>query len=126
MTGTWAFDDEHHPHGDVVLDRLSHDSAMVPLHWWFEVRNMLLMGERRRRISERQTTEFLDWLSRLQIQRAPLPNETDIFTLARQRGLTFYDAAYLDLARRTGLSFATLDRDLLRAARREGIPLIGV
>ena len=47
-----------------------------------------------------------------------------IAQLAIRHGLTFYDAAYLELAQRRGLPLATLDRELGTAAAREGIPLL--
>jgi predicted nucleic acid-binding protein len=43
--------------------------------------------------------------------------------LARAHRLTFYDAAYLELAKREGLALATFDRELLVAARAEGVSL---
>jgi predicted nucleic acid-binding protein len=39
--------------------------------------------------------------------------------------LTFYDAAYLELAMRDRIALATLDQALARAATIEGVPLIG-
>ena len=44
--------------------------------------------------------------------------------LARQHGLTIYDAAYLELASRTGLTLATLDQALAAAARAEGVKVL--
>jgi predicted nucleic acid-binding protein len=44
--------------------------------------------------------------------------------LAKLRGLTIYDAAYLELAVRKGLPLATLDRVLLKAAKAEGVSTI--
>ena len=46
-------------------------------------------------------------------------------TLARDRKLTVYDAAYLQLARREALPLATLDRGLEKAAIAEGVALFG-
>lgn len=46
-------------------------------------------------------------------------------SLDRHHRLTVYDAAYLQLAVRQVLPLATLDRDLTRAARAEGVGLIG-
>jgi predicted nucleic acid-binding protein len=43
-------------------------------------------------------------------------------TLARQEGLTCYDAAYLELAMREGLPIAPLDQQLRQAAARVGVP----
>jgi predicted nucleic acid-binding protein len=45
--------------------------------------------------------------------------------LARRYRLTFYDAAYLELAQREGMPLATLDQELAIAARAEGVTLIG-
>jgi predicted nucleic acid-binding protein len=44
--------------------------------------------------------------------------------LARQQGLTAYDAAYLELAVRRGAALATQDKELLRAAEACGIERI--
>lgn len=38
-------------------------------------------------------------------------------------GLTAYDAAYLELAKRKNLSLATFDKELIDAAHREGVVL---
>lgn len=57
------------------------------------------------------------------IDRAPV--EAEIFRLARRHQLTAYDAAYVELALRDRLPLATLDRALARAARIEGVDLIG-
>ena len=46
-----------------------------------------------------------------------------IFTLAERRGLTVYDAAYLDLAIREGLPLASLDTALCKAALDSGVAL---
>jgi len=39
--------------------------------------------------------------------------------------MTAYDAAYLELARRKHYPLATLDKELIAAARREGIMVLG-
>jgi len=44
--------------------------------------------------------------------------------LGRTGHLTAYDAAYLELVRRTGLPLATLDDDLRKAALAEGLALV--
>jgi predicted nucleic acid-binding protein len=45
-------------------------------------------------------------------------------SLARRHRLTFYDAAYLEPVIRTVHPLATLDRDLIKAARADGVALI--
>jgi predicted nucleic acid-binding protein len=63
-----------------------------------------------------------------------LPIQTDVHlnaeamwrfrTLAREYDLSAYDAAYLELAQRRGLGLATMDRHLIRAARKAGVEVI--
>jgi predicted nucleic acid-binding protein len=125
VTASWAFPDEGHPQAAVALERLrAADEARVPGLWWFEVRNVLLVNERRGRISEANTTAFLDDLGRLAIalDRAPVGSRT--LALARRHRLTVYDAAYLELAQREGMPLATLDAALQRAAGEADVPLL--
>ena len=66
-----------------------------------------------------RTAEFLDILGNLDIRVDPdLPGRAfrDVLPLARERRLTTYDAAYLELAMRLGLPLATKDTALARAA----------
>jgi predicted nucleic acid-binding protein len=52
-----------------------------------------------------------------------LPDDNAVFSLARRHRLTFYDAAYLELAKREGLTLATFDNELIAAAKAERVPL---
>lgn len=124
VAACWLFDDEDHPHARLALARIRGDEARVPSLWWFEVRNTLLVSERRGRLTEADTTAFLAVLSRLAISVDRTPGD-DVLALARRRNLTVYDAAYLELARRADLPLATLDRRLAVAARAERVALIG-
>jgi predicted nucleic acid-binding protein len=40
-------------------ERMKGDQALVPTLWWFELRNALVVNERRERITEQQTARFL-------------------------------------------------------------------
>lgn len=117
-------DEEDGNDGNFALERLRGEEARVPALWWFEVRNALLVNERRGRIAPADTALFLRSLLRLAVTFDPLPREAEVLALARRHRLTVYDAAYLDLAQKEGLPLATLDSDLKRAARRERVPLI--
>ncbi len=123
VMASWHFEDECNPKGDAILATLQNDEAIVPGHWWFEIRNVLLTGERRRRTSTEQTTEFLDLLRDLSISVALLPDESSVIDLARRHRLSFYDAAYLELAQRERLPLATFDGDLIAAAKAENVTL---
>lgn len=100
------------------------DDAIVPAHWWFEIRNTMLVGERRERSTERLTSFAMERLARMPISLSPMPRDVDVFALARKHRLTFYDAAYLELAQREGLALATLDAKLAAAARNEKVSLV--
>jgi predicted nucleic acid-binding protein len=120
----WALTDEDHRVAELALIRIRTDDAYVPRLWWFEVRNALLVNERRRRISERDVELFLHDLEAIRIVADTAPNETDVFSLARRHRLTFYDAAYLELARRRDVPLATLDGQLADAAKAEKVSLL--
>jgi len=52
ITACWAFQDEDHPDASLAFVRMATEEAVVPSLWWFEVRNILIVNERRRRIAE--------------------------------------------------------------------------
>ena len=49
---------------------------------------------------------------------------TETLVLARQEGLTVYDASYLELALRLAAELASRDQELLAAARRRGVAVL--
>jgi predicted nucleic acid-binding protein len=108
-----------------VIDELEASEALTPSLFFFEVRNALVINEKRGRITPEGSTNFLRRLTRLPIRIAPLPEEENLMALARKRKLTIYDAAYLELAKREGLPLATLDRGLEKGAIAEGVALFG-
>ncbi len=124
VVGCWCFPDEADPIADVAFDQLGATTAVVPALWWFEVRNLLLVNERRGRLDAAGTAEFLADLGRLPIHIDREPDSDAILALARAHRLTFYDAAYLELARRLDAPLATLDRQLAAAARGAAVPLL--
>ena len=115
----WCFEDESTPAASALLDRLRTAPGHVPALWALEMGNILLGAEKRKRITRARTVEFLEILGELDIRVDPdLPGRTfrDVLPLARERRLTTYDAAYLELAMRLGLPLATKDAALARAA----------
>lgn len=116
---SWCFQDEANQYADAVLDSLSETTALVPSIWPLEVINVLLVAERRMRISEGDSVRFTTLLSQLPIvveYERPEQVMKDILALARVKKLSSYDALYLDLAMRKGLPLATLDERLKKAA----------
>jgi predicted nucleic acid-binding protein len=103
------------------------DRIVVPAHWPTEVANALLMAVRKKRIKPERPPLLWDQLDRLPIETEP-PLTTDqvkeVLALGEKHGLTVYDAAYLELARRRQFALGTLDGDLRKAAQAEGIELL--
>jgi predicted nucleic acid-binding protein len=124
VTACWAFDDEDHPDASLAFERMRTEEGVVPCLWWFEVRNILVANERRRRIAEADTASFLLNLSRLRLRADQSPGEDAVLRLARAHRLSVYGAAYLELAQREGIALATLDADLRKAAASEGVVLV--
>ena len=124
VTASWALADENSPFAAQVATRLKSEVAFVPRIWWYEIRNLLLVNERRQRITSNDSSAYLTLLSSFPIKIDPLFDEEPIFQLARQFRLSFYDAAYLELAQRHAIPIATLDRGLQAAAVSAGISLL--
>ncbi len=124
ITACWAFQDEDHPDARLAFHQMRSEEAVVPCLWWFEVRDILVVNERRRRIAESETAAFLLSLSRLRIRMDRAPDEGAVLRLARTHRLSVYDAGYLELAQREGLPLATLDADLRKAAAGEGVAIV--
>ena len=126
---SWCFMDEANQYADAVLDSLSEATALVPSIWPLEVINVLLVAERRMRISEADSVRFTTLLSQLPIvveyERAEQIMK-DLLALARVKELSSYDASYLDLAMRKGLPLATLDKRLKEAATAVDVKLLRV
>ncbi|MEE8480699.1 MAG: type II toxin-antitoxin system VapC family toxin [Desulfobacterales bacterium] len=124
---TWCFKDQINQYADAILDRLEVSTAVVPSIWPLEVGNVLLVAERKKRLSEADSTRFIVLLAELPIiieQEPPERMMKDILALAREHQLSTYDASYLDLAMRKGLPIATLDNRLKAAAKRSQVPTL--
>jgi predicted nucleic acid-binding protein len=127
-TLAWVYGDETTDAVHAVFQAVGSEGAWVPALWRLEVANVLEMGVRRGRHDAAFRDATLADLAALPIWLDP---ETDMHAwgatarLAARHGLTLYDAAYLELARRRDLPLATLDRDLRAAAAAEDVPLLG-
>jgi predicted nucleic acid-binding protein len=120
----WCFEDEADPYADAVLDVLRDGRALVPALWPYEVANVLVASERRRRLRRADSTGFLELLAALplEIQRPEGVSMIGMFTdLGREFHLSAYDLAYLALAMRERLPLATRDTRLRATARAAGV-----
>ena len=121
----WFLEEKSDPRVEAAFDTIARVETLAPSLFYYEIRNALLVSERRNRITESMSAAFLRDLGLLPIRLEPAGDDASLMTLARKRKLTVYDAAYLALAKTEGLPLATLDRDLEKAAVAEGVTLFG-
>ena len=107
-------------YADTVVEQGGLEGILAPDLFWHEVRNVLLVGERRGRIDTGTTEDHLKDLRGLFLQTDSDQNDDQIAALARRHRLSGYDAAYLETAMRRRAKLATLDRKLAAASAREG------
>jgi predicted nucleic acid-binding protein len=124
VAACWVLPDEEHRTADSARHRLRVEAGYAPALWWFEIRNLLLIAERRGRIDETWSADALATLEEVPVDTDAVSDGAIALELARQHRLTFYDAAYLELAKRKSAALATLDGALIAAARVEGIELL--
>ena len=120
----WCMGDEDEPAATSAMERVVESGGIVPRIWWYELRNALLMNERRGRISQQQVLDTLADSLEMGISIDEAHEESLLLDLARRFELSVYDAAYLETALRRSLPLATLDRRLRGAAEALGIALL--
>ncbi len=118
-----AYHDEDADYAQAVVEAIAADRGIVPTILWYEIRNALLVGERRKRITPAQTHIFLANLALLPLEVDEIPRESVVFDLAHRYHLTIYDAAYLELAKRHNAPLATVDGALIKASRAAGVAI---
>ena len=109
-----------------VLMSLSKSNALVPNLWHLEAANVLLGAEKRQEITAGEGEAFISQLENLPIHVDTLTAHqafSRILGLSRIYKLSSYDAAYLELAIREGLPLASLDKDLVKAAKKSEVPI---
>lgn len=129
VTMAWCFEGAANSYAEAVFGGLGTSRGMVPAIWPLEVANVLLVGERHRKLSPKESTRFLSVLDKLPITVLEDTSRrafAAILALARDQSLSSYDASYLELAMRESLPLATLDLALRRAASAVGVSLIWV
>jgi predicted nucleic acid-binding protein len=121
VAACWFLPDELNEAAAEARRRIAQGGARAPGLWWCEIRNVLISSERRGRVPTGVAEIAMATLRKLPVQLDHSPTERVVLRLARERRLTVYDAAYLELAIREKLPLATLDAALATAAREEGV-----
>jgi len=102
--------------------------ALVPVVWTLEMVNSLVVAEKQGKIAAvavddrlLNIEELLDSYIDTRIEGI---SARRALTVARNSGLTAYDAAYLELAQTEKLPLSTLDVQLRKAAERAGVEIL--
>ena len=104
---------------DIEYVLQNNGQLFVPQLFWYEIYNVILYKTRRSKdaLSKADALDILYDLQKLPIATDPQANgeiRARIFDLAEAYNLSFYDASYLELARRNGLELKTYDEDLMK------------
>jgi predicted nucleic acid-binding protein len=118
-----VLDHEDAAYAESVIDAVAQEGAVVPCLFWFEIRNALVVNERRGRLTSKTTQIFLDSLGDLPFEAEGLPSDPAVLEMARRHALSVYDGTYLELAYRRQLRLATLDGRLSKVASQAGVTL---
>jgi predicted nucleic acid-binding protein len=110
--------DEVDEQAEALKSILGDVDIFVPPLWVYEFSNALNTNIRRKRLTVADASLLAAIVGQWNVQIDPnTPNPIDLSQLARDTGLTTYDASYLELSRRLNAPLYTLDTQLSRAAQ---------
>lgn len=125
----WLLGDEASGLAKRVFARMEAGARiLVPAVWVLEIANVMFKAERQRRINKLTRDAALDRLERLPVTVVAAAGIADLRTLrdlAEKHQLSAYDAEYLRVSMEMKLPLATLDGNLIAAARKEKVQLVG-
>lgn len=122
----WHSPDEMDTYADGILECFAEEVAITPQLCCLEVNNVMRTLEKRGILSRMGVERILASINDMPIKRDNIPISFEmplVRSLSCERGLTIYDACYLELAVRLSLPLATLDRKLIEAAEAVGVPV---
>jgi predicted nucleic acid-binding protein len=128
ITLSWLLADEANADSAEVERALRKaDAVWAPAHWRLEVVNAIWMAERRKRLDGAGVSQAIAFCSQMQVTVDADTDKhatTETLALARQHGISVYDAAYLELALRKGGTLASLDAALREVAEKNGVTVV--
>jgi predicted nucleic acid-binding protein len=124
----WFLEDEDdRSYSLSILESIADEyRPVVPLLWYYEIASTLLIQVRRKRVEFEKILIYLDIIDEMLID-IDAPDSSAILQLphlAQTYGLTGYDAAFLELAKRLEVPLATADKPLMKAAEEYGVDLL--
>jgi predicted nucleic acid-binding protein len=123
MAAAWLLPEEFSDAAEAVIATID-APCPVPSLFFFEIRNILAMSERRGRIAAGGALVNMERLRRLPLD-AGIGGDSYVLLLSGNHGLSAYDAAYLALALNRSVPLATLDRKLAAATRKQRVAVLG-
>lgn len=124
----WVYKEQATPETDELLNQVAAGATVVvPALWFLEMANVLLVAQRRHRLTAIQRKSALEKLAAMQftMDEEGMRHAFGITSeLAETHGLTIYDATYLELASRRSLPLASRDEALKTAAKRCGVKVL--
>ena len=124
----WVCQSQATPETDHLLNEVGAGAVgIVPALWFLEMSNVLLMAQRRHRLTAGERKAAMEKLSALQLtvdDEGARHAFGKISELAEKYGLTIYDATYLELALRRSLPLASRDEALKNAAKQCGLKVL--
>jgi len=109
MAAAWLLPEEYSDAAEGVISSIR-APCPIPSLFWFEIRNILAMSERRGRIGNGGALVGMERIRRLPLDDAGIVGDGSILLLAASHALSAYGATYLALAGNRGVAMATLDR----------------
>jgi predicted nucleic acid-binding protein len=82
VAACWLLPDEGHDIATAAFSRLVTDHALVPSLWWFEMRSLFIVNERRGWLDHEKTSRALALLSELPIRLDHTPDSSAVLQLA--------------------------------------------
>jgi len=124
----WVHPGQATPQTDALLTKVGQGTTViVPALWPVEMANVLLVLERRNKLTAEERTTALEALRTLAVE---IDHEmsalafTRLSQLATALTLSVYDAAYLELALRLKLPLACKDGPLREAAKQRRVVIL--
>ena len=121
----WVYQGQATSETDSLLNEVAAGATViVPALWFLEMSNVLLMAQRRHRLTAMQRKAAMEKLTAMQLtvdEEGTRNAFGKTSELAEKYGLTIYDATYLELASRRSLPLASRDEALKNAAKQCGL-----
>lgn len=128
MAVAWVHPGQATPETDALLARVGQGAtAVVPALWPVEIANVLLVLERRGKLTAEERATALEALNALDFavdHEMSALAFTSLSRLASELALSVYDAAYLELALRLKLPLACKDGPLRDVARKRRVTVV--